>query len=89
MTGEGNSRAELPLLAVGAVLAAGIGVVSTDHWRAGLYVIAVAMLVAAFARLTLPARRAGPLVVRSRWLDTALLAGTGVAILVLALIVPT
>jgi hypothetical protein len=88
VTRAGNGGADLPLPAVVVLAAAGFAVISSDHWRFGLDVFSAALLAAAALRLALPARRAGALVVRNRWLDAALLAGTGAAILVLAIVVP-
>jgi len=46
------------------------------------------VLFAALARLLLPARRVGLLVVRSRAFDVVVLAGMGMALVVLAIVVP-
>ncbi len=46
------------------------------------------MLLASLARLVLPARRVGLLVVRSRAFDVLVLTTMGVALVVLAVIVP-
>jgi hypothetical protein len=50
--------------------------------------IGLALIGAAVLRLLLPVRRAGFLAVRSRPLDVVLLAGTGLALTVIALAIP-
>lgn len=79
--------AQLPVAAVVATLLAGLVTVKLHHFRAGSYLVALAMLGAAGLRLVLPTRRAGLLVVRSRPLDVAVLAILGFAVLVLAKVV--
>ncbi|MGI8682533.1 MAG: DUF3017 domain-containing protein [Mycobacteriales bacterium] len=74
-------------LAVGTLLA-GLATVKLHHFRAGCYLVAVAMLGSGVLRLLLPARPAGLLVVRSRALDVVVLLTLGVAVLVLAKVVP-
>ncbi len=75
----------LVLLAVGA----GIAVAALLDWRAGCYVVGVALLVAAALRTSLPERGAGMLAVRSRGLDAAVLLLLGTGVLLLANSVPT
>jgi hypothetical protein len=79
---------QLPLLAV--LLAVGIGLllVTFDHWRRGLVVIGLTLIVAGALRLLLPVRRLGFLAVRSRPMDVVLLAGAGLALTVTALTIP-
>ena len=79
---------ETPLVAVLALAALGLLVIYLDHFRAGSLLIALALLVAAGLRLTLPARRAGLLVVRSRPLDVFILSVLGLAVAALAIAVP-
>jgi hypothetical protein len=79
---------DLPTLAVLGVLALGLVGVSLDHWRTGAIVIGVAPLLAAALRLVLPAREVSPLVIRGRTFDVVLLACVGVAVIVLAYVVP-
>lgn len=79
---------ESPLLATLGVTGVGLVAVSFHHWKKGLIVIGVGLLVGAALRLALPARRVGLLAVRGRTADVAVLAGLGLAIVVLALIVP-
>ncbi len=71
-----------------AVLLVGVVVTAIGHWRRGAVIIAGAVLVAAGARLVLPRRKAGLLVVRRRWVDVTLMSLLGVAIAVIALVVP-
>lgn len=69
------------------MLVAGLGTVKLHHFRAGCYLVALAMLAAAGMRLLLPPRRAGLLAVRSRPLDVAVLGTLGLAVLLLAKVV--
>jgi hypothetical protein len=80
---------QLPLLAVLIVVGLGLLQVTLDHWRRGLVVIGLALVGAAAMRLLLPVRRAGFLAVRSRPVDVVLLAGTGLALTVIALTIPS
>ncbi len=77
------------------LLLAGLGLVIINYrtgmgypWRRGLFVMATGPLLGALLRLVLPPRQAGMLVVRSRGVDVALLAGLGLALLLLAAVVP-
>jgi hypothetical protein len=79
---------QLPLLAVLVAVGLGLLVVTFDYWRRGLVLIGLALIGAAVLRLLLPVRRAGFLAVRSRPLDVVLLAGTGLALTVIALVIP-
>ena len=71
--------------------AVGIGLlmVTFEHWRKGLVVAGVALVVAAVLRLLLPVRRMGFLAVRSRPVDVILLAGAGLALTIIALSIPS
>jgi hypothetical protein len=79
---------QLPLLAVLVVVAVGLVFVTFGHWRRGIVIIGLAMVGAALLRLLLPLRRVGFLAVRSRYVDVALMAGTGVALTVIVLTIP-
>ncbi len=79
---------EAPIMAVLAAVGAGLVLVVLGHWRAGSYVVGLALLLAAGLRLSLPPQQAGLLVVRSRGLDGALLLALGFAVLLLADSVP-
>lgn len=81
---------ELPLGL--SVLVAGLGLVLVavfDRWRVGSAVIGLAFCLAAALRLTLPARQAGLLAVRSRAVDAAVLLTLGFGLVVLANTIPT
>lgn len=75
-------------LVVIAVTAIGFGIVAAGSWRQGVRWIAGALLFGAVVRAVLPARDAGMLAVRRRWWDCFLLAGVGVALIVLAGSIP-
>jgi hypothetical protein len=77
-----------PLLTVLGGGVVGLGAVALDHFRTGCLLLGFSVLFAALARLLLPARRVGLLVVRSRVFDVLALATMGVALVVLAIIVP-
>ena len=79
---------QLPLFAVLVAVAVGLGMVALEHWRRGLLVVGLALVGAAVLRLVLPVRRAGFLAVRSRPVDVVLMAGTGVAVALLSVVVP-
>ena len=79
---------QLPLLAVLAMVGIGLLLVTVDHWRRGLVVIGLALVVAGALRLLLPVRRVGFLAVRSRPVDVVLLAGTGLVLTVIAWTIP-
>jgi hypothetical protein len=71
---------------IAAVLGVGVGLllVWLHHPRMGLYGIAAVLAALAGARLVLPARRAGLLVVRGRSFDVAVLAGLAVGLFLVA-----
>ena len=66
----------------------GLAVTARGNWRLGVRWIALSLIAAAVIRLFLPARDAGMLAVRRRAVDVALLAIVGVALLVLATVIP-
>jgi hypothetical protein len=81
---------ELPLAASLAVAALGLVLVAVfDRWRLGSGVIGLAFCLAAALRLTLPARQAGLLVVRSKAVDATVLLVLGFALVALANTIPT
>jgi hypothetical protein len=80
---------QLPLLAVLVTVGIGLLMVTFEHWRKGLVVVGLALVGGAALRLLLPLRRVGFLAVRSRPLDVVLLAGTGLALAVIALAIPS
>ena len=79
---------ELPIIAVLLMVAAGGAAAGLGHWRAGAFVIGLALLLAAGLRLTLRERQAGFLVVRSRGFDAAVLLVLGFALVALANTIP-
>jgi hypothetical protein len=66
----------------------GLGLIALDHFRIGALILGVSVLFAALARLVLPARRVGLLVVRSRAFDVLVLTSMGTALVVFSIIVP-
>ena len=80
---------ELPLIAVVVVVAGGLFAASVLHtWRWGSGIVGLGFCLAAALRLTLPARQAGLLVVRSRGIDAAVLLVLGLAVVALANAIP-
>ena len=79
---------QLPSYAVLAVAAAGLALAALVDWQLGAVVLGLALLLAGGLRLTLPAHRAGWLVVRTRGLDATLLLGLGFAVMVLSSTIP-
>jgi hypothetical protein len=79
---------QLPLLAVLVVVGLGLLLVTFGHWRRGLVVMGVALVLGAVLRLLLPVRRVGFLAVRSRPVDVLLLSGAGLALTAVALAIP-
>lgn len=77
-----------PLALVCLFFLAGLGLVLARHWRRGSVVMGAALGLGALLRLVLPEEVAGLLVVRSRLFDCALLAGVGVGMMVLGMVVP-
>jgi hypothetical protein len=75
-------------LGVLAATGAGLGVVVLGQWRAGLTVMGVALLCGAVARLVIPGSEAGMLHIRRRLVDVSTLLVLGVALIVLAAVIP-
>jgi hypothetical protein len=75
-------------IVVVAMTLVGIGITVAGPWRTGLGWMGVAMLLGALARAVLSERGAGMLRVRRRWSDVLMLTVAGVALIVLAVIVP-
>jgi hypothetical protein len=81
---------ELPLALSVAVAGLGLVLIAVfDRWRLGSGVMGLAFCLAAALRLTLPARQAGLLVVRSKGVDAAVLLALGFGLVVLANTIPT
>jgi hypothetical protein len=75
-------------LSVLAASLVGLGIVAAGAWRTGVSWIGTGLLVAAAARLLLSERGAGMLRVRRRWSDVLMLTVAGIALIVLAIVVP-
>lgn len=88
---KGPVRAVLgqwPLALVLTGAAVGLAVVAlTGHWRIGCTLLGASVTLGGVLRL-LPNNRVGLLAVRSRFIDTVLLLGSGVGILVLTWVMP-
>lgn len=77
-----------PLASVLVGVFAGLVIaVPLAHWRIGATLIGAAVTVGGLLRL-MPPQRVGLLAVRNRVIDTILLLGSGVGILVLAWVIP-
>lgn len=77
-----------PLLGVLAVVGVGVGYAALGHWRRAALMVAGALLMGAVLRLVLSTQMAGLLAVRRRWFDVLVMAVMGLAITVVALVVP-
>jgi multisubunit Na+/H+ antiporter MnhB subunit len=80
---------EWPTIRVLAVVGGAVAVVLTGRFRPGGVVVGGAVVLAVFLRLLLPRRDIGMLAVRSRGVDLVVLGGLGIAVSVLAFLVPT
>ncbi len=83
---KGSGEIALGLVLLGVLI--GLALIAQDHWKQGLSLMGATLLLAAAARLLLPASRVGLLVVRSRPFDVAALALLGAAILGVTFQVP-
>ncbi len=83
---KGPGEVALGLTLLGVLI--GLALVAQNHWKQGLSLIGLTLLLAAAARLLIPASRVGLLVVRSRPFDVATLTILGVAILGVTFQVP-
>ncbi len=75
-------------LAVVAMTLVGLGITVFGPWRTGVSWIGAGLLLAAVARLVLTEQGAGMLRVRRKWSDVAMMTVAGVALIVLAAVVP-
>jgi len=75
-------------IAVVAAALVGLAITVVGPWRTGVVWIGSGLLLAAFARLVLSERDAGMLRVRRKWSDVAMMTAAGVALIVLAIVVP-
>jgi uncharacterized membrane protein YdcZ (DUF606 family) len=84
------SLRQWPLLVVVVGVVAGLVVawLGESTWRIGCLVIGAALVVGAAERAVLADREAGLLQVRGKAFDVAVLALTGAAVIVLAIVVP-
>ena len=77
------------LVLLGIVAGLVIAVVWDSGWRLGCLVIGGSLGVGAIERIAMPSRDAGLLQVRSKAFDVGMLTVLSVAIIVLAMVVPT
>ncbi|MBY9076347.1 DUF3017 domain-containing protein [Nocardioides sp. WL0053] len=75
-------------LVVVAMTLTGLAITLAGAWRTGVSWIGAGLLVGSSCRLVLPERRAGMLRVRRKASDVVMLAVAGVALMVLAVVVP-
>ena len=75
-------------LLVVAMTLIGLGITVAGAWRTGVGWMGAALLLGALARAVLSERGAGMLRVRRRWSDVVTLTIVGVALIVLAVVVP-
>ena len=86
----GIVQREWPFLVVTAGIVAGLVVVVVfDRFRRGTVLLAASVVLGAWLRLLLPTDRVGLLAVRGRVFDVVTLIVLGVALTVLALVVPS
>src|SRR4051794_28525835 len=79
----------LVYLVVVAACATGLGIVAFGPWRRGIALIGMGLLLGALMRASLGDRDAGMLPLRRhRWVDVLMLGGAGIALLVLASVIP-
>ena len=79
-----NMRAQWPILTVAAIFGAALVLVAAGFWRRGALLIGIGVGVAAGLRLLLPDEQAGLLVVRSKRLDFATMAGVCTVVVYIA-----
>ena len=75
------------LIVVGMAVT-GLAIVVVGAWRTGVSWMGAGLLFGSLFRLVLPERRAGMLRVRRKTVDVALLALSGAALIVLAIVIP-
>jgi uncharacterized membrane protein len=79
-----TARAQWPILTVAAIFVLALILVAAGFWRRGALLIGIGVGVAAGLRLLLPEEQAGLLVVRSKRLDFAAMAGVCAAVVYIA-----
>ena len=87
MIGPRSRGSQLYLLHLLAVLV-GLVLVVAGPWRAGVIVIGVAFVVGAAARSVVPISHTGMLRVRGKAFDVVWMTTLGVALVVLAIVIP-
>jgi hypothetical protein len=80
--------AEWPIGLVLLGVVCGLVVVATNAFRPGVVLVGSSVVLGTLLRAVLSERRAGLLVVRSRWVDVLTLGTLGIGLTVLALVVP-
>ena len=80
---------EWPITVVLTGVAIGLLVAALVEFRSGTVLLAASVVFAAWLRLMLPEDRVGVLAVRRRFVDLIVLAGLGLVLTVLALVVPS
>lgn len=93
MTGPDHPRRPqtfggLVYLVVVAATLVGLAIAASGAWRSGVSWMGAGLVGGSAVRLVLPEQRSGMLRVRRRWSDVLLLAAAGIALLVLAVVVP-
>ncbi|MDO5683356.1 MAG: DUF3017 domain-containing protein [Propionibacteriaceae bacterium] len=86
---KASSLTQWPLLVVVSIVVLGLVLIVIGYWRRGSVLIGAALCVGAGLRSFLPKDVAGLLQVRGRLFDVAFLLGSGAAIIVLAMNVPS
>lgn len=81
-------KRQYPSLMVLILATSGIVVANVNNFRIGTYILAGSLVLATIFRLTMTRFAVGWLAVRHRALDTAILLGFTVALVVLAIVVP-
>ncbi len=76
------------LVVIGMALT-GLAITLAGAWRTGVSWMGTGLLVGAASRLLLPERRAGMLRVRRKTSDVVMLAVAGLALVILAVVVPS
>ena len=85
----GGLFADIPLALVICGVGVGLLVIAMHHFRWGNMAISISVLAGALFRLVLPARKAGLLVVRSRFTDVVTMGVIGGTLMLLAAVTST
>lgn len=85
----GGLLADVPLALVICGVGLGLLVIAMHHFRWGNLAISISVLAGALFRLVLPARKAGLLVVRSRFTDVVTMGVIGGTLMLLAAVTST